>query len=250
MLPVTGLLGVFLPFVASSRLSLIAFLLGACMIHHFATGGWRLKQLRRAFVLLFCIVLTMGVLRFTQSRGINFSEYRGVTSAAQIFAPLLGSSNFLGVGKTAAIIDKVPYSYDHTYGETYFLWLVAPIPRSLWPNKPVVRIGGVLGEAIFGIVGKSGIPPGAIGEAYLNFGWLGIPLILFAIGVILKVFYNRYGRTAYRNMNGAIVYSSVIVFVAYSAVSADFTAMMSNGLQRFIPLILVLYFITRKRKNT
>ena len=184
-----------------------------------------------------------------QSRGINLSEYRSTTSVAQLFSPILGSSNYLGIGKTAALIDKVPYQHDYTYGKTYTLWLLAPIPRSLWPGKPVVRIGGVLGEAVFGIRGNTGIPPGSVGEAYLNFGWIGIPLMMLVLGMMAKSFYNYYGRSAYRNINSAVIYSSVILFIAYSGVSADFTAMMSNGLQRYLPLVVVIYLITRKKKS-
>jgi len=243
---ICGVLGAFLPFIASSRLGLISFLLGACMIHHFGTGGWRIKQLRRAFVIAACVIVAMGSLRFMQSRGLNFQDYRSSTTAANLLSPVMASSNFLAVGKTAMLIDKVPNNYDYTYGSTYALWLIAPIPRSLWPEKPIVRIGGVLGAAVFGSDQRSGIPPGSVGEAYLNFGWVGIPIMMCILGCILKIFYNTFGKYAYSNINHSIVYSSAIVFVAFSGISADFTGLMSNGLQRIIPLLLILKFITRK----
>jgi oligosaccharide repeat unit polymerase len=190
----------------------------------------------------------MGALRFMQSRGLSFQDYRANTTTAQIFAPVMASSNFLAVGKTAMLIDKVPQYYPHTYGSTYGLWLIAPIPRALWPEKPIVRIGGVLGAAIFGSDQRSGIPPGAVGEAFLNFGWIGIPFVLFFLGCILKIFYNTFGRYAYTNVNYSIIYSSAVVFVAFSGISADFTALMSNGLQRIVPLLVILWLITRKAR--
>ena len=244
-----GVLGAFLPFIASSRLGLISFLLGACLIHHFGTGGWRIKQLRRAFLIAACVIVVMGSLRFMQSRGLNFQDYRSNTTVASLLAPIMGSSNFLAVGKTAMLIEKVPNSYAHTYGSTYGLWLIAPIPRAFWPEKPIVRIGGVLGAAIFGSDQRSGIPPGSVGEAYLNFGWIGIPIMMGFLGCMLKLFYNTFGRYAYSNINHAIIYSSAIVFVAFSGISADFTAVMSNGLQRIVPLLFILNFITRKQNS-
>ena len=191
----------------------------------------------------------MGALRFIQSRGLTYQNYRSSASVASVLAPVMASSNFLAVGKTAALIDYVPQNYAHTYGATYGLWLIAPIPRAIWPDKPIVRIGGVLGAAVFGTNQRSGIPPGAVGEAYLNFGWLGIPFVLFILGGLLKVFYNTFGRDAYSNVNSAIIYSSAIVFVAFSGLSADFTGLMSNGLQRVLPLLFILALITRKSQK-
>lgn len=62
------------------------------------------------------------------------------------------------------------------------------VPRLLWPDKPIVTsIGSDLYTAATGGQGSS-IAPGLFSEAYWNFGWLGIPLLMVPLGVILTIF--------------------------------------------------------------
>jgi hypothetical protein len=77
------------------------------------------------------------------------------------------------------IISKVPSEFvPFQYGFTYYVQLVNPIPRFLWPDKPTLDTG-LLMASLQGQVDASGeayltVSPGLIGEMYLNFGVLGI----------------------------------------------------------------------------
>jgi hypothetical protein len=55
------------------------------------------------------------------------------------------------------------------------------IPRFLWPEKPVVLLGGELATLVSGEVGNQ-ISPGYFAEAYWNLGWIGLPLLLLPVG--------------------------------------------------------------------
>jgi hypothetical protein len=61
------------------------------------------------------------------------------------------------------------------------------VPRLLWPDKPIIATGADLYTAATGNEGSS-IAPGVFAEAYWNFGWLGIPLLMVPLGVILTIF--------------------------------------------------------------
>ena len=76
------------------------------------------------------------------------------------------------------------------YGFTYFTQIVNPIPRAVWPGKPVGDAGLILARAV-GAVDRNGEPtmtvsPGFLGEAYLNFGFLGLLIIPAVAGVIVR----------------------------------------------------------------
>jgi hypothetical protein len=75
-------------------------------------------------------------------------------------------------------------------GRSYLANLVNPIPRYFWPNKPGDNAGYVLAEA-HGYVTPDGITyvsiaPGVLGEMVMNFGLIGVPIVSFLIGVILR----------------------------------------------------------------
>jgi oligosaccharide repeat unit polymerase len=80
---------------------------------------------------------------------------------------------------------KFPAEADYLYGYSYYVQLVNPIPRFLWPDKP--KLGtDILMANMYGAVNSEGeafltISPGLIGEMYLNFGWPGI-IVLSAFG--------------------------------------------------------------------
>ena len=97
----------------------------------------------------------------------------GVVAAT--FETLVENRNMIDPSKTAHIIDGVPGKLDFADGSTITSFVVAPIPRSIWPTKPIITPGPTLGRTIFGTA-VSGVPPGLFAELYWNFGLLGIGL--------------------------------------------------------------------------
>jgi hypothetical protein len=76
-------------------------------------------------------------------------------------------------------------------GETLDYALTVFVPRFIWPDKPVISsVGTELYTAATGQIGSS-ISPGLFAEAYWNLGWLGIPVLMVPLGIILAVF-SRY----------------------------------------------------------
>jgi hypothetical protein len=86
----------------------------------------------------------------------------------------------LALRGTTAVLGRVPNDVSYLYGSSYVALLTLPVPRKLWPGKPV-QVGGRMGQTFFNV--QAGMPPGIIGEAYWNFGLLGIPLVFFAFGM-------------------------------------------------------------------
>jgi hypothetical protein len=81
----------------------------------------------------------------------------------------------------AAIIENVPENVPFLYGETYQKLPWVFIPRYVAPFKP--KLITPLNEWLFSDeVGSS--PTTLVGEAYLNFGWSGIVIVMTLLGLL------------------------------------------------------------------
>lgn len=109
----------------------------------------------------------------------------------------LGSIDGAELDWTAQAISTYGTRFHFLYGQSYLAVLVNPVPRVIWRGKP----GGYSSVNAVNI----GYPFGAtmtsawMGEAYANFGWLGIPIIGLVAGTlmgILDVFIRRSGAFA------------------------------------------------------
>lgn len=84
--------------------------------------------------------------------------------------------------------DSIPYLSGYSYKDLY-LYL---IPRFLWPEKPINLEKANMIALRYGWldptqVGRTAVSPGLMDEAYINFGFLGIILGMFILGMFFKV---------------------------------------------------------------
>jgi hypothetical protein len=85
-------------------------------------------------------------------------------------------------------------------GDTLKYALAVFIPRMLWPDKPIISsIGTELYNRARGHDGSS-ISAGLFAEAYWNFGWWGIPILLVPAGFIMGWF-SRFSISAMASGN-------------------------------------------------
>jgi len=243
LLFVIGCLG---PFLTSSRSALLYFIISMFALNHFLQGKWGMRQLKLAAIVCSVIILGMGALRYMQQRDVSIDSYSEDVGVSGLVRSIGLSNNFMGISKTAVLIDSVPSREAYRFGQTYVLWLLAPIPRSLWADKPIVRIGGELGPSVFGTSEASGIPPGFIGESFLNFSWLG-PILVgglmgFLIGRVTRVC--LVGSLA--GVVGLFAYSTILP-LSFSIVSADFTGTVIRLMQITLPVLLVFKFVFKER---
>ncbi len=102
----------------------------------------------------------------------------------------------------AYIIDCVPERCDYQLGYSYYVQIVNPIPRFIWPGKPAID-SGLLMAQLKGEVNQTGeayltSSPGLIGEMYLNFGGWGVFVLSFFGGWVVRGWDNiplRHGRS-------------------------------------------------------
>jgi hypothetical protein len=113
----------------------------------------------------------------------------------------------------AAIRQTVPSTMDYKYGETYLPIVTWAVPRFLWHDKPTFQYFNEIGHTT-GLIGPfdmvTTIVYTSIGELYLNFGDVGVPVGMFAIGMLSRWLYQAL-IAGTRNQTGLLLYGLLIM---------------------------------------
>lgn len=211
---------------------------------------WQLRERKIAagkllIVVALCLLL-LGVLG--SFRGSTYEEevnWNALTEFSTSFGTAvteLGLRSGAGSG-TYPILGLVPGQVNFLYGSTYFALLTLPIPKVLWDGKPGL-VGGLVGDAFFqGTAG--GVPPGAMGEAYWNFGILGVLIVFFLFGAFHKWLAEAFRK--YASEPATIVPYVITVFLCDPSGLG-----VTVWLESLVPVIILLYIfkaITFKRRG-
>ncbi|WP_156875648.1 hypothetical protein [Ornithinimicrobium pekingense] len=179
-----GLNAVLLPVYSSTRAQ-VAYILIGCLVIHVMCGGrvrpWLVAVGSSAGAVLMAW-LTM--LRTESQGGGSIAVTPGNVLTALNEAVVL-NLNFTEIFKSANIMEAVPENLPWSNGSTLWNYVIAPVPRAIWPDKPIIDTGVPIGRIIYRTDGTS-IPPGLIGEAYWAFGIVGVCLAALVFGVALR----------------------------------------------------------------
>jgi oligosaccharide repeat unit polymerase len=117
-------------------------------------------------------------------------------TAAQTLANVVGQ-NFVEHSKMIAIVKAIPNVLDFQYGYSYLNAVLVLIPRSLFPDKPFVNLDTTIGQAVFGceVFGACAVPPGLLGESFLNFGVPGVFVMPVLMGMLVGAMDLRFRMT-------------------------------------------------------
>ncbi len=78
------------------------------------------------------------------------------------------------------------------WGKSWLALLALPIPRFLWPEKPVMTPGGLVRDQFFG--GGGSLPLGYLGDLYANFHLMGILFGYWLLGLYHRTLYEWHRR--------------------------------------------------------
>lgn len=89
------------------------------------------------------------------------------------------------------LVKSSPEPNDFLMGSTYRPIPLLVVPRILWPNKPRPHESNITLAVYYGFVSESGaervsIAFGIPSEAYANFGFIGVTMVGFAMGMMFK----------------------------------------------------------------
>lgn len=187
------------------------------------------------------VILIAGIVVFLLSIILRF--FRGFLQPEQnisdfnldISSFLLKSIEMGDIGYTDIVINMfqlVPNQYEYLNGQSYYRIFFIITPRFIWPNKPhntETIVGGWINPEIYGL----SIPPGIIGDLYINFGLVGVVLML-----IFGLFFSYIDKKmSLKNL----LFWSVSATWVFHLVRGSFT----NPLVIALILFIVVFFVNK-----
>jgi hypothetical protein len=155
-------------------------------------GGLRARPLVLGGLAMALLVSSMSAIRHVED--VGWEDVAGAMGIRPAAEAVIVNRNMNDMTVAATIVEEVPRSLDHQWGRTYWAWVVAPVPRELWPAKPLVHSGPIIGTELYG-TSRAGVPPGLFAELYWNFGLVGLLDgslgAGFALGAVWSYFQKR-----------------------------------------------------------
>lgn len=235
-----GLLALPFPIFVSSRILLLLPFASVVFCIHYL-----LRRLSWWSILLFItIFVTIFVsLAAVRKAGGDFGGIMEIR-AERYLDNFLGNRDLLDASKTALIMRAVPDRLPYQLGKTMVTWAVAPVPRRLWKDKPIIQPGTLIYRTVYHErSAPGGVPPGFIAELYLNGGWLFVLPGMFCYGVVLRTLYDSFTPVLCER-NGLMLYIVLIVPLGLTLPRADVSTVVIDILRGLIVIIPLLAFLT------
>lgn len=248
-LMLAGLIAVscVIPFVSSSRSSVIFVVLGLGLVLY-AYGRLTKTWAVSVITALMVVFGLMSALR-------SLAQSDGEVVFENPFGALAESGNGYSLFGTAHVLLGVPEKMDYKFGATYLTWIVAPVPRALWPDKPDVSLGKEIKEVILEQeVIRSGRPPSFISEGWINFGAIGLLINSILMGVAMRFIALSFIPIMNRSVLSPALYYSVALNSAALANSSISQAITRIGAD--VAMVVAIYLLVRlgasfqARRNT
>ncbi|HVX18471.1 MAG TPA: hypothetical protein VHA73_10615 [Acidimicrobiales bacterium] len=200
-------------------------------------------RLRTTTVLAVLFVGILGIGFLTAQRKGTADSNPGVLYGLD---SALLNRNAYDLSKTLKIIDAVPSTLPYEYGKTIAALVIAPIPRAIWPNKPVITPGPIIGQRLYNL-GRSGVPPGISGELVWNFGVPAAVILSILVGYLLGRSERRWYPRDPTDLTSLVFYSLVILTLAKAVVGVSVGQALTEALQTWV-LLVPLYLLGRRAR--
>ncbi|SRR6266436_1169948 len=165
-----------------------------------------------AAIMILCYVTIQPIIDYGRIEQLRrYAGYEGGDLAERLDILRLAIDNYSAAAKDAggaqASLVRITYvntavfavrQYDSGHpGHSLALLLSVFVPRFLWPDKPIITQVGTDFNFLATGISTSASSPGLFAEAYWNFGWPGVVLLMIPLGMILA-FLSRYALTVFR----------------------------------------------------
>ena len=174
------LVSIAFPFYSSSRAGMIWVII--CFFGCLYYMHQKLITFKTVIVAVSVLCLLVFV-TLVRNSGAESSD-----SMAKRFGHLLLNRHGPDIAVTSHVVHGIPEKLEFQHGKTIAVWLLAPIPREILPNKPLIHSGPIIGQQIYRL-NVSGVPPGSAAELYWNFHIPGVIFGSILLGIVFKLCY-------------------------------------------------------------
>jgi hypothetical protein len=236
-----------LPFYASTRSDVLYTIIGALTIQFCLR---RDAHRFRTLVIATALVLAIGgVMTSLREARTNDDGVATSLSAQSVVSGFVLSRTVADVATSSNIIRAVPSDLPYATGTTITTWAAAPIPRSVWPDKPIISVGPILGSVIYGNQ-RAGVPPGVVAESYWNFGFGGVMVLPILVGAALRWLNDRWAPNAMTSPTAAVTLAAVAVRPGLSVISGSIGYVAFQVVQMLILLLPLLLLTNSPTRET
>lgn len=199
-----------------------------------------------ATILVFPIISTYRSMSMAPSFGTLLSVIQAAPVGTSSIIDVLGRISWLS--SIAKVIMAVPQHIPFAYGETIwpaFTWFV---PRIIWSDKPMLSIGAWYAHEILGWdpLSRSEAAITLWGDAYLNFGTIGMVIAGFSMGLLFGYVYN----ILYRNVRHPYIAMVYFLFIGTFVLGFErnIASLVASFGQSFILSFIIWRVVTLKFK--
>ena len=180
---------------------------------------------------------------------LTIKHYQGVMTSSQVnnYDDSANSANSDVVERSAHILvfsdvmEKTPTIVPYWNGETYLPFLTSFIPRALWPDKPVEKVGNQFGKRYHYLDSTDKITsvnlPWIV-EMFVNFGTLGVLIGMPLVGMFLAFLEQKLNSPGMGPLE-VVIGATVLFGLVYQ--ESNFSLLMGGVLN----LTLALYILFR-----
>jgi hypothetical protein len=236
-----GLASVLL-FTLGGRSNLVEFWVLLLVIYHYGVRRLGVRAAATFLAVALAFLSLAGWYRASTAESVNAPQFR----ASNVLSPRKVAGEVLNYDVSpldvfVLALDKVPREIPYRMGGSIADTVYQPIPRSLIANKPPVLTAWYKQE-LLGRTDGGGIRASALGEGYINFGYAGIAVLLFAYGLLAGWFRNI--LVARRHDAAAHVLFALGAQLLIQLTIGAFDESIVNFLERAIPFVIAVRFLS------
>jgi hypothetical protein len=165
--------------VQGSKATIFVFLVALAVVYHYRVRRLGLLQMLLLGLALFVVLIAYHLFKQEYLLVGEIVSLDNADSLAIGGLTLLGlqwTGNMMQLQGLATLIDGMPQTLDFQNGATLLMVVLILVPSALFPAKPLTA-PGIYTEAFWPdkwFNEGTTMPPGFIGEMFMNFGWPGI----------------------------------------------------------------------------
>jgi len=187
--------------------------------------------------------LTKGTLWIEQATEYWRDTLAGSRDISEATSSATGRADF--IHQMAHIYSMTPSVVPYQNGNTYSFFAVALIPRVIWPDKPAAGSANGFYAVNYGVTTEEGAKTttfgvSILGEAFMNFGWLGVVFMMLFQGILISGLQHAFGGVE-SGAGGRAVFLAFFVFFL-NGIGSSAEIMFGNILQNlFCGYFLLLW---------
>lgn len=231
-------------FLTGGRGAFLSQLISLIFIRHVTLKSTKITKVLIPIAITTTVVATIisGLaLRESAQKQTTFTDALENTSS-QVFETITGTFPVIDLFSAS----KAFADYNgHDYGAQFLNYFTRIIPRSVWPDKPLI-IGLQIREFLSGHT-LSGVPPTIFGEFYIAYGLYGLGLSSLVLCIFLK-FLDSCHRKSFDDPGFSIFYAIALIQLIFSSLRAGLEISLFTFLY-FLTGIVLIKFLSAKIKH-